>query len=111
MSCTGLELALLLTFSRAPRAWSFLHGWDRAQTLSLIPGKAALSKARALANHLSQYLPTCPWPPYLVSCCTRRGQTRFLFSFISISNMMSQREMICKGKEQKQVCTRWVLED
>lgn len=45
----------------------------------------------------SRYLSICPWPPYLASFFTRRGQTRFLLSFISISNMMSQREIICKG--------------
>lgn len=100
-----------MAFSKAARAWAFLGSWDRAQTLSFCPSKVVLSRARALAKHLSQYLPTCRGPPYLVSFSTRRGQTRFLFSFISISNMMSQREMICKGKEQKQVCMWWVLED
>lgn len=89
------------------RGPSSVAGTEPSPELS--PGEAVQSRARALPKHLSQSFPACPWPPYLASCSTRRGQTRFLFSFISISNMMSQREMICKRKEQKEVCVRRVF--
>lgn len=107
VSYSSLELALFPAFSEAVRASSFLDGWDRAQPGSFCPGKALLRRAQALAEHHSQSLPTCRWPPYLVSFSTRRGQTWFLFSFISISNVMSQREMICRRREQKKIARFW----
>lgn len=60
----------------------------------LLPSRGARASRVLAQGHNTSFYPE--------SFSTNRGHVLFLASFISISSMMSQREMICNRKEQKQ---------